>query len=299
MKAKFFIGLGLLVFLKGCGVDWFSWFIFRRNPNLKSVISEENCHLIMPCWHPDGKIFYLEIAGSDAGTLMVVNADGSGKKKVIDGAWSYLTMSRDGTNLAVIKGKLSVEYWGVYIDSGGILILLTPDGEILDTVPTSQPYVLTCRFGWSDTFLYYYAYGSENDSSWGFYRINLYTWEEKFIEQCRDLNIMGFEVTPDGEIVEGMQSFNPVDHQYIISPQYLFGSVEKGEGLILLNFLSGEMDTLDTAPYPCAVILYPSWSPLGKDVVFSSAKCVGDPVRPTWFEIWILKDVLESEGDKK
>ncbi len=277
MKPRYLLYLFLfnLALLTG-GCDWECLF-FHRNSKLELVLTKENAYLCFPRWSPDDRIFYLEKIAEPwwgYGTLKVVNLDGTDEREVIDGLWTYFDLSDDGSKIAVTNDT--------------IILLITPEGEVLDTIYHSQPYVECLRFGHEDTFLYYYAWGGGR-SQRGFYRLNLYTGEEEFVKPYEEMGFDGFEVVADTIVLMGSYpSLNPTNSQYLIT---------EGGGLYLFSLSTGDTIRLDARPYCNSGIKFPSWDPSGKDVIFSAGEMIGciDPgCRLINLEIWILRDVLEE-----
>uniref|UniRef100_A0A7C4UAU1 Dipeptidylpeptidase IV N-terminal domain-containing protein n=1 Tax=candidate division WOR-3 bacterium TaxID=2052148 RepID=A0A7C4UAU1_UNCW3 len=288
----------LMLSFSGCGfwnlIGW-PWSRFDRNPNLIPVVAKDGYLVLNPVWGPNNKIYYLQssvLPETDEIELRRINVDGSGDTFLIYGKIGHLCMSKDGEKLAIITGTFPEEtYIAEGEDSVCHLIIIDLNGKIIDTIPTSQSKIFWYEFSWTDSFIYYYGYGDTNGGKKGYYRINLNTFQEEFLfesDLCR-----GFILTSTDSIIECFQSqVNPVRNNYVISCRG--GHSEKGEGLFLHKLGTDEREDLDAVPYRYAFNRYPCWSPDGNDVVFSSAKAVGEPLRPGFYEIWILKNVFEQ-----
>lgn len=266
---------------------------FERNPDLevikKNTGSPENdSAFYLPIYANNGKyIYYLKIPelyyenlfleiSEKGGGLWRIDLYDFSEKEILKGEYRAFDISSDNKSIVVVEGN------------GGIKITDT-SGNILYALETSQDSIIWVKFSHDGDKIYYAA----KDSLSGYYRINLDGSEEELVRLCE--NPKYFELTKDDSLYDELEypSFNPLDDRYVIGV-YSFKQdvIETETDLILIDRVNKDTIFLNAMPYEYTKITYPSWSPDGKDVIFS---CKGvykfNPPTECRSEIWILKNV--------
>ncbi|MBS4014871.1 MAG: PD40 domain-containing protein, partial [Candidatus Latescibacteria bacterium] len=283
--------LVLIVILMNLGCDW--PIFFRRNSNLKLLISKEGYSAFNPVWTPDGnKIYYLMVQQegyieSYGGQLRVINIDGSNDRLVLDGTFGSLAITQDCSKLSLTCGN---------IKEGGSLILTDTLGNILDTLSAYPQKVCDVEFNRTGNTAYYFAYNE------GFFKVNFETGMADTVLPWDIIN--GFDVWDDSLIIFGGKLYNLINrnitdyfHLRIYQhAQFLPFSANQiisatRDKAYISNLELEKYEELDVCPYWNSYISFPYWSPDGEKIVFSASKMKGDPNRPTNHELWILEKI--------
>ena len=138
---------------------------FKRNPNLRLLVSANLRDCFNPVFPPDGKkIYYLRTSEykhffNDGGQLRCVNSDGSDDRLILDGEFGSLAISPNGDKLAV-----TIDASCYY---GGKIGIVDTLGENLETLNTSNDSILSIEFSSDGQHLYYY------DKHYGYFKIGI------------------------------------------------------------------------------------------------------------------------------
>ncbi len=282
----------IFLLLAGCGGE-----PFERNVNL-GVISEEVSYLeyFMPKYDGNNdRLFYIfnekgyldnfDISIFDRGSDFYCSDsfDISKKKLLIEGEFCCFDISDGGDTVVLATGNAS---------EGGRIVMadISSDSIILDTIETSQEHIVWVKFSNNGDKIYY----ATIDEPSGYYVINMDGTGEELVEGAD--SVMPFDLTKDDSIISGVYpAVNPVDDRYVVMvypPESYGGSSDiKKTDLILIDREEGDTTFLNAMPYEESKLLYPSWMPDGRSVIFScKARVMTDPVIYAT-EIWMLKDI--------
>jgi len=277
--------LAVLIFVS-CG--------YTPPENLTKLVEMDGYTLYCPVWSPAGKIYFLATdrkLGSSSyfgGPLWVCDTSGENLRLLLDGLFGYLAISNDGSKLALTCGYLFNEG----IDEGGVLIVVDSCGNILDTIPTSEPRVVTARFSYDGNKIYYCAFGGDSD---GFYRANINGTNEEFLQGVGYSPF--FDVTEGGRlivdpIIGATCDVSPVDSNLVIGAETYTWAM--GPSLILHNLTTREDSIIDVKPYKSTAASFPYWSTDGYKIVFTAAPKGGFEGWPGYGCLWIL-DLTKEE----
>ncbi len=277
---------------------------FKRNPNLELLLKNDWDSFFNPVWAPNGKdIYYLKAheerlptratALAKGGELWKINIHTREKKFLLKGPFCSLAISPDGSRLAL--SYEFEEYHGTW--EGGPLILAYTQGNILDTLPTSLPFILDVEFSSDGSKLYYYAYDTVNrEIPFGFYRINLDGSGEELVKIENYKNRAFFGLIQD-TIVWGYKNckLNPVKNAFMV---FIEGDVILCcSEMKIKNLENNETFIPDADPYgpPERASGFESayWSPDGEKLVLSVGKVEGgdEPASVGCLELWILHKI--------
>ncbi len=286
---------------------------FQRNPNLEPLLKNDWDSFFNPVWSPDGRYIYYLRAHRDriptpatalgiGGDLWRINLETREAELLLSGSFCSLAISHDGSLLA-----LSYETGDTFPCEmeweGGPLILADTSGNILDTLPTSLPFILDVEFSSNDAKLYYYAYDTVYTGiPFGFYRINLDGSGEELVRENHNYWYMKFGLDRRDSIYIGAWNFNPIKSKYAVLISGIILITPPSE-IYVIN--TTEHDTLipDADPYgpPDDPSGFESayWSPDGENLVISVGEVRGgDVIHASTLELWVLHNVWE-EGDKE
>jgi Tol biopolymer transport system component len=294
-----FLLITIAFFLFGCSPD-----DFERNPNLIFLAGDLNnpaSSYMNPVWSPDGQVIYfLHATGPrdivDGGHLRAVNVNGSNNRLIETGPFGALAISPDGNRLALTRDAT--------FEEGGILVLMDTSGVNEETLATSLPYVLDVKFFSDGDRLIFNAYGANDPDSNGFYSIDNDGLNESFILKADSFL---FDLAPNDSLIYfgnytytfsdstlrsfqiggDWMRFNPMDTDQLVISFFV-----AWDDFYLLILSTQERIALDVRTYEESFNIFPSWSPDGSMIVFSSAERVGsDPSHFREFELWILTNV--------
>jgi hypothetical protein len=263
---------------------------YQPPENLRLLLEMDGYTLYCPVWSPAGKIYFLTVGeeyGSSnfGGSLWVCDTSGKDARLLLDRKFGHLAISTDGSRLALTYGKLI---------SGGPLIIVDTAGNLIDTISTSEPMVVSARFSFDGNKIYYYALGGDSN---GFYRKNIDNTNEEFL--------MGenyptfFDVSVGGRIIkdpygDAVCDLSPIDSNLLIEGRIPFSGYGTGERLILWNIATSTDSDFIVKPYKDTDASFPYWSPEGNKIVFTAASKEGFEGWPGYGSLWIL-DLTEGK----
>ncbi len=289
---------------------------FQRNPNLEPLLKNDWDSFFNPVWSPDGRYIYYLRAHRDriptpatalgiGGDLWRINLETREAELLLSGSFCSLAISHDGSLLA-----LSYETGDTFPCEmeweGGPLILADTSGNILDTLPTSLPFILDVEFSSNDAKLYYYAYDTVYTGiPFGFYRINLDGSGEELVREEMNRNLAFFGLIQDTVVWTYKKCrLNPKKENTIL---FVEGNVILCCSELKIKDLETQRVWVpDADPYgPPEAWSVPSgfesayWSPDGENLVISVGEVRGgDVIHASTLELWVLHNVWE-EGDKE
>ena len=291
---------------------------FQRNPNLELLLKNDWDSFFNPVWSPDGRYIYYLRAHRDristpatalgiGGDLWRINLETRETEFLLSGPFCSLAISHDGSLLALSyetgdRFPYEMEW------EGGPLILADTSGNILDTLPTSLPFILDVEFSSSDAKLYYYAYDTVHTGiPFGFYRINLDGSGEELVRLFQNYSVVqktGFTLSHSDEIfvdtsISPSAYIHPQFHPEIENILlFVTGNPFTPSELKIKDLHSNKEFVLDADPYYSieepSGILYGYWAPSGDDIVISVGKTYGEEFHVGVLELWILHNVWEG-----
>ncbi|MEO0184897.1 MAG: hypothetical protein ABIL22_04875 [candidate division WOR-3 bacterium] len=261
---------------------------FKRNPNLRLLLSEENYSLLNPRWTKDRWIYYVKCEETGdyveygIGEVWRIKDNGENKELIFPDSVAIMDISPSETLLVVAYSNLILFNIG------------TAQTETLTTA--SPPNHFGLRFGFSDTFIYYLA----ND---GIHRINIYT--------RNDTTIIGgviyyFDTYRDSLIYFNQKILDIYTSTLVYeSPDLIKGFftqsrdtlllvAERKDGLQMYDIKTGKKVKLDAKIEEITV-----WAelgncidfdPSGKQIVFCATDDVMEDGDAGPFELWILEE---------
>ena len=275
---------------------------FNRNPNLLQVKVGEFESYYLPIYSPSGEYLYfikvpiesglssLEIYEKGGSLYRTTQGLSSGfpEEEVLKGEFAAFDISVDGNRIAVVEGNA---------ETGGMIKIVDLKKDTTYLLPTTQDSIIWVKFSKVEDKIYYAAL----DEPSGYYRISLDGSGEELVRL--EKNPRCFDLTHKDSIYDdgAYPALNPADEEYVVMvyPEESYGNIlldttdvsPQTIDLILVNRFSNDTTFLDARPYQEARIVYPSWSPDGRNIVFS---CKGvftyDPITYR-SEIWIIKNV--------
>jgi hypothetical protein len=265
---------------------------FQRPENVTFVTALENKTLYCPVWDSNDKMYFLasdfEMGEGElyADALWEYNSIDSSCHKLLEGQFGYLSISHDGSKLAMTGGKL---YDHRFVFDGGRLMLVhLSDTVTVDTMATTEVIIASAKFSQDDNKIYFYAYDYDfgTDSS-GIYRINTDGSNEEFLQESNDVF---FDLTPGNVIINnlnGIKNICPTDSNSIIISSIPVDGFEKC-GLGLYDYNSQQYSEVNAKPHESCCVCFPSWSPQGNKIVFTAAKGKESEHELGYGELWII-----------
>ncbi|MGB3341120.1 MAG: hypothetical protein WBB37_06535 [bacterium] len=271
---------------------------FQRPGNVIFLTSLENKTLYCPVWGSNDKMYFLasdfEMGEGElyAEVLWEYNSIDSSYHKLLEGRFGYLTISHDGSKLAMTGGKLYDQRF--VFDGGPLMLMHLNDTVTVDTIATTEVIIASAKFSFDDNRIYFYAYDYDygTDTN-GIYRIDLDGSNEEFLQESNDVF---FDLTPGNVIINnlnGTKNICPTDSNSIIISSIPIDGFEKC-GLGLYDNNSQQYSELNAKPYESCCVCFPSWSPQGKKIVYTVAEEKSGEYQLGYGELWILDLIAED-----
>ena len=277
------------------------------NPNLKLVVGDttedyDSLHCIYPVVSPDGKTIYYVGVNSDSvadwgvevGSIYSVTVDGTNNRKLADGLFDDLAISRDG-------GKLAVHPWSYrppYYNPESLILILNLPSLQIDTFPALGRKISGIEFDRGGERLYYVVFDWTPPIT-SFYRLRLSDSTNEYLYSVK--GYVGFDLFNDNSIYRDLDlanpQINPVQEDYVIGGG---GPVSGWSDVIRMRYLqSGNLECLPESliPYDGRVGFF-YWFPDGNTIVFSAQDYFGSG-RYAPGEIWVLKNLFEQIEEER
>ncbi len=296
---KWFTRAILICFLVLVGIGGMCENPYRTNPNLKLLVGDtttdyDSIHCSNPVVSPDGRKVYFLAADSGGplsggiGNLFGVDADGGNLKKILDGKFNALSISHNGTKLAVHVNNGS--YFELVPESL-ILIIHLEEPLTIDSFWITPKRVVKSEWSANDTYLYYNTI-DYNKFETTIYRLFLTNSAEEVILSIPD--VMGFDLFKNDSIYVD-DSIGPYLQIEPANQKYAIG-VNGDFNLKFLMFSFSEdiyFNLPDSCnPYVWGSVGSPYWFPDGNTIVFAACPYREGSGAPA--EIWILENVFEQ-----
>lgn len=272
---------------------------FKRNPNLRLLLKEENYSLLNPRWTKSGWIYYIRCnyggyGNYGPGEVWRIKDDGQSNELVFSKSIVIMDISPSETLLAAFTSEPYEMY-------SPLILYNVKTAEIETLVNSYYPNYAGLEFGIADTFVYY----SDNN---GVHRLNIYTKEDTIIIVDR---VGYFDIYHDSliyyysfpcytsrimDISNGTityESSSLIKGFFTQSKDTLLLVAEHKDGLQLYDIKTGEKVKLDAAIEEITV-----WAelgncidfdPSGKQIVFCATADVTESGDAGPFELWILE----------
>jgi len=251
-------------------------------PENHQFLLEMHGSIYFPVWSPSGRIYFLVELGDlteAMGSLWVCDTLGKNVHQLLPGHYfGYLAISNDGSKLTLTCGE---------VFEGGPLIITDSVGSSIDTIPTSEPKVVSAKFSYDGSKIYYYAWGGDSN---GFYRANIDGTDEEFLQGGRNYPVF-FDITPGGRIIkiseETVCALSPNDSTIVCWAH--FPVSEWGRYELHMRYLTTQTDSvLNVKPYKSSEASFPYWAPHGNKIIFTATERGG--FEGTWggWNLWIL-----------
>jgi hypothetical protein len=287
-----------LLALSGC-----EGLFFRRNPDLVCISPSDSFEAQSPAWAPDGRIIYF-IQQTDhmtpgRGQIRAVRSDGSCDHLVLDGIFSIVCVSPDGSKLAAVAIS------GIR-ESGGRLLLFDTSGRDVDTLTPASEAVTAAQFGLMNDEVYYLAPGSGGElrvnvtshkvdtvfrkTSWNGLVLypELDVWKDSLVLYPQGMGNLYTSTEESLPLDLSEPRFDRDDPDTILSPIL----TDWARDLVLIDRKTGSQTHLNANPFYVSDIIDPCWSPDGRSIVMAAAEVqyfvMGGTVALP-HELWILR----------
>ncbi|MEO0162671.1 MAG: hypothetical protein ABIL74_10430 [candidate division WOR-3 bacterium] len=275
---------------------------FKRNPNLRLLLKEENYSLLNPRWTRGGWIYYIRCDHEKdgeygPGEIWRIKDDGQSNELVFPESAINMDISPSETLLAAFTS----EPYGMYSP----LILYNVKTAEIKTLANGYYPCIGLQFGTADTLVYY-------SDRYGLYRINLNNNVDTLIISS---NIGAFSIYNDSlayyvhTITPAKEYVVDIINNVILYEFSEFGSLcvsffpyssdsiitaWEHSGIFIISISAREKTELDVRPYEVTV-----WAALGNcidfnpldsdQIVFCAARSCQEGFVYGGFELWILE----------